>query len=225
MNNYQIARQASYKLIDKEAKNSPEAMSLIPKFAAGINRLGVISTQIDTLSIEQAKNITGIASDKNAQMDTVSDYLVEVSGAIHSYAVTKNDLILMAKVDYKESAISRMSQTDLIAATAIVLEEVGKIAPEELAVEGISATEITEFGHVFAQFKLVTSDTRGAIIDRSGYTQQLADLFAEAADLKKNTLDRLAPQFRRKDPVFYQKYKAAATVIYHRSPKTPTVTA
>ena len=51
--------------------------------------------------------------------------------------------------------------------------------------------------------------------------QQLADLFAEAADLKKNTLDRLACQYQRKAPEFYQKYKAAATVIYKRSVKAP----
>ena len=30
-----------------------------------------------------------------------------------------------------------------------------------------------------------------------------------------------ASQFKRKSPEFYQKYKAAATVIYKRSPKTP----
>jgi len=46
-------------------------------------------------------------------------------------------------------------------------------------------------------------------------------LFAEAADLKKNTLDRLACQYQRKAPEFYQKYKAAATVIYKRSVKAP----
>jgi len=225
MNNYQIARQASFILIDNEAKKFPGALSLIPKFAAGINRLGVISTQIDTLSIEQAKNITGITGDKNGLQDSLIDYLVEVSGAIHSYAVTKNDKILMAKVDYKESIISHMAQADLIAATAIVLEEAGKITPEDLADEGISAAEIIEFGKVYEQFKLVTSDSRVAVIDRSAYTRKLADLFAEATDLKKNTLDRLAIQYRRKDPEFYQKYKAASTVIYHGSSKTPAAPA
>jgi len=46
-------------------------------------------------------------------------------------------------------------------------------------------------------------------------------LFAEAADLKKNTLDRLASQYQRKAPEFYQKYKVTATVIYKRSLKAP----
>lgn len=221
MNDYQNAKQTSITLIVKEAKNHPEATALIPRFATGINRLEAIRTQIATIGIQQAKDITGIKSDKDTVVNQLSDYLVDVSGAIHSLAIGKGDKTLQARVNYKESAIARMSQPDLIKAIAIVIEEADKITPEELANEGITAAEITEFKAAYAQLISVSTDTREAIIDRSGYTQQLADLFAEAADLKKNTLDRLASQYQRKAPEFYQKYKAAATVIYKRSVKAP----
>lgn len=222
MNDYQTAKQASYKLIAKEAKNYPTEVSLIPTFATGISRLETISNQIDVISTQQAKAITGVTGDKNVVMGEVIDYLVDISGAVHSYAISKGNQTLQAKVNYKESVISKMSQSDLTKAAAIVIEEAEKIAPEVLANEGITATELTEFKTAFGEFKEISSDPRGAIIDRTGYTQQLADLFSEASDLKKNTLDRLASQFRRKAPEFYQKYNAASTVIYKKSVKAPT---
>jgi hypothetical protein len=219
MNNYQKAKQTSHKLILLEAKNNPNAIALVPAFAAGITRLEGISTKIDFLSIQQAKNITGVTGDKNTLLDDVSDYLVDVSGAIHSYAIAKGDKTLQARVNYKEAAISKMPQGEVLKAAAIVIEEADKIAPADLANEGITAAELTEFKDAYAQASGATTNTREAIIDRTGYTEQLADLFTEASDLKKNVLDRLASQFQRKDPEFYQKYKAAATVIYKRSAK------
>lgn len=220
MNDYQTAKQASFILIVKEAKNYPNEVALIPTFGAGITRLETISAKIDVLSTQQAKDITGIAGDKNTVMEDVIDYLVDVAGAVHSYAISKDDKTLQARVNYKQNTISRMSQADLTKAAAIVIEEAEKIAPETLADEGITAAELAEFKSAYTLFKQIISDPREAIINRSGYTQQLADLFSEAAELKKNTLDRLASQFRRKAPEFYLKYKAAASVIYKQSSKT-----
>jgi len=215
MNHYQNSKQTSFKLIVKEAKNYPETVSLIPRFAAGVSRLEVISADIEIISIQQAKNITGVKGDKDTLVDKLSDFTVDVSGAI-----AKGDKTLLAKVNFKESAIARMSQADLSKAIAITIEEADKISTQDLAHEGITADEMTEFKSVYNQFKSMSTNTREAIIDRSGYTKQLSLLFAEASEIKKNTLDRLASQFQRKAPEFYQKYKAAATVIYKRSSKT-----
>lgn len=221
MNDYQISKKSSLHLILREAANFSQETSLIPRFASGIERLKAIVEEIDEIGILQAKDITGIADDKNVAMEEVIDYLVDVSGAMHSYANLKNDRTLEAKVNYKESTIENMSQPELINATAIVIAEAEKISPEELAAEGITATEMTAFKAAFAGFKSQVSSPREALIDRTGHTQRLADLFAEASDLKKNTLDRLMSQFKKKSPEFYEKYKAAAMVMYRRSPKAP----
>jgi hypothetical protein len=221
MNDYQKAKQTSHQLIVIEARQYPNVVSLIPTFATGIDRLETISNQIDVLRVQQSRNITGVTDDKNAVMEDVIDYMIELSGAVHSYAVSTNNQTLKAKVNYKESTIERMSQPDLITAAAIVIEEADKIGPA-LANEGISTTDLNEFRTAFDKFKETSSEPREAIIDRTGYTQQLADLFSEASDLKKNTLDRLAIQFKRKAPEFYAKYKSASMVIYKRRSKTST---
>ena len=217
MNDYQTARNSSLKLIVKEAENYPEALALIPKFSSGISRLKTISAEIDTIGIQQGKDITGITSDKNSLVDLVSDFLIDISGALCSHAIERNNKTLQAKVAYKQSTVARMPQTELLTAAGIVLEEAGKISAEELANEGISAEEMAQFSAACNQLNTTYTGTREAIIDRSGYTQKLSDLFAEASEIKKNILDPLSRQYQRKAPEFYQKYKAASTVIYKRN--------
>lgn len=219
MNSYQISRQASYKLIVTEAKNNPGTISLIPTFAKGITRLEEITIEIDSLSVQQSKDITGITDDKNAQLEDVMDFIIDVAGAVHSYAIGKGDKILQAKVNFKVTRIDKMKQAEVIDAAGVVLEEARKIPAEALADEGITAEEMTQFAAAYTLLKGSVGSKREAVIDHTGYTDRLAELFTEAADLKKNTLDRLATQFMRKAPEFYNKYKAAATVIHRHSAK------
>jgi hypothetical protein len=219
MNSLQNSTLASYGLIITEAKNESETVAQIPNFQKGITRLEEIKTEIEDLAVQQAKDLTGITDDKNESSDELSAYLIDVAGAVHSYANGKGDKILLAKVDYKTSRVHAMKQTDIINASGIVIEEAGKIPAEELAEEGITAEEMATFISVYNHFKGVTGSKREATIDRTGYTDRIAELFTEAADLKKNTLDRLATQFMRKAPEFYNKYKAASIVIHRHAAK------
>lgn len=222
MNDYQNATLASYKLIVIEAKSNPEAVALIPSFSNGINRLEAITVEIDSLSVEQSKNITGITEGKNEVLEELAGYVIDVAGALHSYAVAKGDNTLMAKVNFKPHKVHIMNQSELVNAAGVVIEEAAGIRPQSLADEGITAEEITRFTELYTMFKGITGNKRQAVIERSGHTDRIAVLFAEASALKKNTLDRLATQFLRKAPDFYKKYKAAANVIYRRSTKTAT---
>ena len=222
MNAFQVSTLASYKLTVTEAKNNPEAVALIPTFAKGITRLEAITIELDSLGVEQSKNITGITGDKHVYQEGLADFVIDVAGALHSYAMGKGDKTLQAKVDFKMHKVHIMNQNDLKNAAAVVLEEAGKIPAETLADEGITAEEMTQFAETFTKFSGSTNDKREAVIEHSGHTDRIAELFTEAADLKKNTLDRLASQFIRKAPEFYNKYKAASTVIHKHYTKAVT---
>lgn len=222
MTNFQISLLSSYKLIVTESKNNQTVVSLIPRYAKAITRLDEITTEIGSLAIQQAKNITGITLDKHDLMEELADYVIDVAGAVHAYANDMNNMTLHAKVNYRTYKVHTMNQHDLGNAAAIVLEEATKIPAASLAEQGITAEEISEFTDVYNQFKGTTNGKREAVIEHSSQTDRIAELFAEAADLKKNTLDRLATQFERKAPEFYQKYKDAASVIYKRAAKSTT---
>jgi hypothetical protein len=222
MNLIQKAKLTSYELVVKESKNSPKAMALIPAFAIGIKELESINAQIEEAAIQQIKDIGGVTTNKDTRMDDLNDLLEDVSGAIHEYAIKKKDAALATKVNYNENKISKMSRTDLISASGAVVEEAGKIAPEDLLIQGISTEELKDFEDAYLAYKAVSTDPREAKIEHSGYTKQIANLFVEATNLKKKRLDRLATQFKRKDPDFYQKYQAASIIFYRRSSKKST---
>ena len=220
MNDYQNAKKASYKLIVVEAKNDAASMNLIPRFAAGISRLEIIVNEMDALAIQQSKDITGVAQNKNMLLDQLRGYTLDISGAIHAYASDQKNMELAAKCNFKISALDRMSAAELLDAAGVVRGEAQKLGAEIMANQGITPEEITEFNELYTQGNEELTHPREAIIDRSSHTQRLDDLFVEAATLKKGTLDRLATQFQRKAPAFYAKYKAAATVIYKRASKS-----
>jgi hypothetical protein len=221
MNSHQKSKFNSYKLIVIEKNNSPEIAATIPYFAQGVDHLAALLPEIELLSVTQDKDLTGITADKNELVDQVIDHLIEISGAIHSYAELNGNKALQSLVNYKSAKVVRLDQHDLIAAGTIVRDEAQKIP--ELCNAGVSPEELREFNELLTRLKNSTSNRREAGIEQSGSTKRIAELFSRAEDIKRNTLDRLAPQFQRKAPEFFNKYKAAATVIYkHAAKKTDT---
>ncbi len=220
MNKYQIAKLDSHKLVVQVARTDKTTTDSIPNFAKGIDALEVIVTDLDQMKIEQEKNITGIADDKSDVQEDLCDYLLDVSGAIHSYAYDKKNYTLMAKVDIKPNTVEKMLQADIITACESVKLEAAEVPVADLAKEGITAQDLETFAKLIDDYKKVKPTPREAIVERSTYTANIKDLFTEANHLIKNSLDRLAAQFKRKNPDFYLKYKAARNIIYSRPNNT-----
>lgn len=214
MTGFQIDTLTSYKLVVTEAKNKPAAMAMIPIFADGITRLDSINIEVSDLSVQQSKDLKGITEDKHDLKEEMENYVIDVAGAIYSYALNKGDKTLQVKVNFKPNKVHLMNQNQLTDAGAVVVEEAAKIPAEVLAQGGITADELLRLTEILNLFNDTSSGKREAVINRSSYTDRISELLAEALILKKNTLDRLATQFKRKDAEFYNKYKAAATVIH-----------
>ena len=219
MNKYQSARLDSFNLIVKESKNNPNSLALVPKFGVVVERLETICSDLEGYRIFQEKDLTGITEDKDLTLDNLTDSTIEIAGAVYSYAHDMGNNALMSKVNFKSTALEKMSQSEVLAVAGIVLEEALKIPAEALSNEGITAEELAAFGELIAVFKNIKSANKEAVIDRSGTTEKISELFKEASSLIKNKLDRLAVQFKRKDPDFYFKYKAARAVQYRTTPK------
>ena len=224
MNNYQKARLSSNKQIVIEAENHAAEVAIIPTFVKGIEQLKVINSELDDLSAIQSEDLTGITEDKNEVQHEVINYLLQFSGAIHSYAGQQGNKSLQALVNYKIGKVELLDRHEIIDAAATVLREARKVSPDELANEGITPDEITQFDDALTQLKGYSNTRQTAGIDQKDITRRIAQLFAQAADIKKNTLDRLVLQYQRKAPEFYNKYKTAANVIYRRAAKKTDAT-
>jgi len=216
------------KLIVKESTNNPNSILLVPNFGIAIKRLEFICEQLEIYRIDQVKNLTGITVDKETDLNKLIQMTTAIAGAVYSYAFSKEDHALMAKVNYKSSHIRRINQSEILAVAGVVIGEARLIPGVEIAAEGISDQELSTFEDLISRFKTIKSANREAVIDRSGTTLKINELFQEASTLLKVKLDRLAIQFKTKDPDFYQKYKASRKVltrdkkkITEESPQSP----
>jgi hypothetical protein len=216
MNNHQSERLDSWKMIVSESKNNPESVAMVPKFGIAITGLEEIIAKITSLHLVQGKDLTGITANKLMNLENLVNSTVEISGAIYSYATDKNDLALKAVVDYKSSSLMNIPQSEVLNIAGIVLEEAKKLAPADLAQEGITAEELTDFESLIDYLKENKTANREAVIDRSDITAQINALFKQGAEMVSEKLDRLSVQFKRKAPSFYLKYKAARTVTRRR---------
>jgi len=212
MNKYQTARLDSLKLIVKESKNNPNSLALLPKFGVVIDRIEIICNTIESYQVQQEKDLKGITADKDVALEKLVNSTIEIAGAVYSFAHDMKNNTLMSKVNYKSTAVEKMTQSEVVAVAGIILEEAVRIPANDIANEGISQNELTAYGQLITHFKEIKSSKREAVINRTGTTENLNSLFKEASGLVKDKLDRLAIQFKRKDPDFYLKYKAARSI-------------
>jgi len=225
MNETQTIQHASNKLIVKEATNDPASLEMVPNFNKWIIRLGEINAEVDSLGILQEKDLTGVKTDKDKTVFSLADYVIELMGAVYSYAYQTGNATLMSRVDYKSSVIKHLATPELLTVAGVIVLEAQNLPEEELMQAGIAAEDLATVQNLIAELKEVNTKPKEAIIDRAGITERLGVLFAESKGIVKNTLDKLAIQYKRKAPEFYRRYKAARGTRYKgkSSPKPETV--
>jgi len=208
MNKYRSARLVSDELVVTEAENNQPSVNKIPAFADGIVKLKDNNIQIRAAMLKQSQSTGGVTTNKGNAEVLLVDYVIEIVGGLHSYARSKNDNVLKAKVEYTSTEIEHMGLSQLITTASSMLQLAKGIDIAELAHFGIAADEITEFEKAFNAFNSVKSSPKEATIEHSKYTDAIVKLQADSQTIL-SMLDKLAVQFRRKDPTYYDVYIAS----------------
>ena len=219
MDNVQKAKLSSYNLIYGLGETYKDVIELVPLFAKGMVNLKVKIDDINQFSILQNKDLKGVTKTKNNYLAQSKSLLLEVAGAVKSHAKEKGDKALESLVDYPKSKINALDQRDTIIACRAVLAEARKLTKEELALVGQTTEDLDSFEEVVDGLDGRVDSRKAAGIDQTSVTKHIADLFDQAQEIKVDILDKLAPQFQRKAPEFYEKYKAAAVINYKHNTK------
>jgi len=219
MNNYQIAKLDSDELVVQEAESSPEITGSVPAFASGIATLKANNAAIRSLGVKQESTSSGVTTNKRNAVTSLIDWTVEVAGAVHSYAVGKSDNNLIEQSDIKVNDIAHIKLSNIITKAQLVINLAKSVPIDELTKHGITALEITELENALELSKGLKSSTKDATIDRSGYTEQIAAIYADSQYLLSNSLDRIALQFKRREPAFYARYRTARSASVSASHK------
>ena len=217
MNKEQISKLNSFRLIVHEAEKHSKNVALIPKFYAGMSRLKEIVTELELLRVLQEQDITGITEDKNQTKEELIAMLADVSGALQSYAIDKKNNELFEKIYFSESTIDSFREAKISMVGTIIISEAEKLASEDLSEEGITPEEMASLKKMHDDYKLMLQAPRKAIIERSNNTEKISTLIEEGWDIKRDRLDKLISQFKRKDPDFFIKYQSASHIIYRRN--------
>lgn len=219
MTNFQKNLLQCIKLIVAEAKKNPENLELIPKFKAAIEKMEVLITEIEALQVKQEQDKTGVTADTNLVIMQLKDYMLDISGALQTHATENNNNTLLERISFSENTIYHLSKKDVVATSTLITEEAGKLNAEELGALGISAEDLAECVRLQEIVRQEGLAPKRAIIEGAGYTEMLAMKTDEAYKLKKDTLDKLATQFKRKAPDFYRAYDAASNISLRHAPR------
>lgn len=217
MTNYQRAKLEIYRLIILEAIKAASSVAQVPEFEAKIERLKEILAEIDRISIEQEKDLSGYTVDKNRLKNELVQILSEIAGALQSYALEKGNNSLYETINFSYNSLNKMRQAKVVDVGTLIHSEAIKLSAEDLARYGISTADLEEMSGLLARLKKDIDVPRHGAIAQSNQTQNLKLLFKEGNLLKKNHLDKLINLFKRRDPDFYMKYMAAKNLIYRPS--------
>ncbi|NJO91619.1 MAG: hypothetical protein HC831_23640 [Chloroflexia bacterium] len=102
------------KLIVAEARKHPESLLMIPKFKAAIEKMEALIAEIEALQVKQEQDKTGITADTNQIISQLKDYLVDISGALQSYANENNNNTLLERINYSENTIIILAKKILL---------------------------------------------------------------------------------------------------------------
>ncbi len=208
------------KMIVAEAKRNPQCLEMIPKFKQAIEKMEALIAEIEALQVKQEQDKTGITADTNKIILQLKDYLVDISGALQIYATENNNNSQLERINFSEGSIYHLGKKDIVSVSTLITGEAGKLTTEELTALGISAEDLAECVRLQEVVRLKGLAPKHAIIEGAGYTEQLATKTNDAYKLKKETLDKLATQFKRKAPEFYHLYDAVSSMsLRHASRK------
>ncbi len=216
MNAYQNAKHNCFKLTVFEAKQHQETVSQVPVFEAAVNRLDIISNELDELKVLQEQDITGVTVDKEHIKDELVPLLGDLANAVQVHALKTKKQTLFEKVNYSENVLDLLPKDKLNTVAAIIIGEAEKLPAENMSEMGISVDDLVGIKEKHSSYKQLLRAPRQASIERSNYTERISKLIDEGWDIMKNTLDKLIGQFRRKDPDFFLKYQAASHIAYTR---------
>lgn len=220
MTNYQQAILSGYERMLAECNKSAASVAMIPLFKQKVDQVAVIVAEIKELVPLQKENNKGITTQKNNLYDDLVDLELDIAGAIHAYAVEVKDVQLQEKSNLKTSVVSRVVQNALILHGEQIQKLLKLIPAESFEELGLSNRELDEFNTKLAGFKSIVNDKSIVTIDQSAVSLRIRDCFAQLSEIKSSSLNRLVRQFKRKDPEFYFKYKAAMVVRYNSGKKT-----
>lgn len=183
-------------------------------FKNAFEELKPIITHIKTAAQVSSAVTSGITQGKNTSKEDLSKIAAKIAGQMFAYAAKAENPELKAAADFSPSALLRLKDGEL----AIRCQEIHDLAVTNkiaLADYGVNDHKLADLQTAINNYAQKVTKPRDAITNRKVVKANIKTMFAQAAAILTEQLDRLINDFG--DVNFVAEYKAKRKIV---DPKT-----
>jgi hypothetical protein len=212
MNDRQANKLAMYSATLKVLRDNSALWTKITAFANAERELDSGIRSINEIGRRQSRDISGITLDKKALRDALADAVYETASALAAYAKKTRNNELRKETGLSRTEIGRLRDNLLSEFVKSVVTHCRANA-KELETYNIDAAALDNLQKLSDAFAVKAPSTTVARNNRSADTRALKQLFGRTDALLADEIDKLMVRFKKPQPLFYDAFVAARTII------------
>lgn len=211
MNILQVNKSRMYQAVNKVLEANRSLYSGFDELVAAHGQLIDYLGLIDANRQVQEANQSGLTNNKAMQKERLITQVLKVVAALAAHATAIKDPVLLAKVNYRSSALQKPDPL-LVDVAKLILNE-ARIQENALGKYFVNANDLTELENLIILFKESIPQKRVASNVSKVSTMNIAGVFAAADKSLKKEADIYMMPFRFVQPDFYNAYKNARLIV------------
>lgn len=213
MNGNQINRKEMQNAVRDYLDAHVTKWSTIAKIGEFKNEFDLLNDQIDqTQQAQQAAQVF-VGKNKKIVKNTIAHKADILNDVLETYGMLSGDTELENNMGESYSDLQNMRNLDFIPKINSIISEAEKHLTVLQADYGVTPEQIEDLKADMDQFLELNGQPRAYRIASVQATKDLEQLFSEINLVLTEKLDRVMKIFKRRDPNFYNGYRAARVVV------------
>ncbi|WP_430974599.1 hypothetical protein [Sunxiuqinia rutila] len=213
MNGNQINRKEMQNAVRDYLDAHVTKWSAIAKIGEFKNEFDLLNDQIDqTQQAQQAAQVF-VGKNKKIVKSTIAQKADILNDVLETFGMLSGDTELEKNMGESYSDLQNMRNLDFIPKINTIISEAEKHLTVLQADYGVTPEQIEDLKADMDQFLELNGQPRAYRIASVRATKDLEQLFSEINLVLTEKLDRVMKIFKRRDPNFYNGYRAARVVV------------
>ncbi|WP_299584275.1 hypothetical protein [uncultured Sunxiuqinia sp.] len=213
MNGNQINRKEMQNAVRDYLDAHVTKWSTIAKIGEFKNEFDLLNDQIDqTQQAQQAAQVF-VGKNKKIVKSTIAQKADILNDVLETFGMLSGDTELEKNMGESYSDLQNMRNLDFIPKINTIISEAEKHLTVLQADYGVTPEQIEDLKADMDQFLELNGQPRAYRIASVRATKDLEQLFSEINLVLTEKLDRVMKIFKRRDPNFYNGYRAARVVV------------
>ncbi len=162
--------------------------------------------------------LTGIAADKKATKNSVSQTAAVIAGQIFAFAAKNGNNTLKQAVNFSATDLRRVKDGEFVPRCQTI-HNLGVEHKTALADYGITDAKLADLQTAIDDYAQSVPKPRAAITDRATVKANIKQYFRQADTLLAEQVDKLVETFSKESPDFVATYRNARVIIDPKSKK------